>query len=137
MVGLDLSHCYGCGRENPRGLHLVKQIVGEQAVMELTVEKDHCGFPGILHGGITFTMVDEVMCYAILERGLVAVTSSVNIEYIRPGRLGRTIQVSGWVERIGETMIDGASSVVDLETGKCLANATGVYKIVDMKRYVS
>jgi uncharacterized protein (TIGR00369 family) len=131
----DLSHCFGCGKANPRGLHLVRQIKGDRAVMELTVEKDLCGFPGILHGGITFIMADEVMCYAILERGLVSVTTAMEIEYLRPGRQGHTIRAEGWVEKTEAADIEAAAMVLDVETGKCLAKVHGSYKVVDMQRF--
>ena len=50
MGQTDLSRCFGCGKDNPRGLHLVKRTEGNKAVIELLIEKDLCGFPGILHG---------------------------------------------------------------------------------------
>lgn len=137
MEQLDLSHCFGCGKDNPRGLHLVKRSEGGKAVMELVVDRDHCGFPGMLHGGLSCVMLDEVMCYAILDRGMVAVTLSVQVEFLRPGRQGHTMRVEGWVETVEGRNIRCASLVVDVDAGHAVAKATGSYKVVDVGKFAA
>ena len=137
MGQTDLSRCFGCGKDNPRGLHLVKRTEGNKAVIELLIEKDLCGFPGILHGGITFTVLDEVMCYAILDHDVAAVTLSVNINYVSPGKVGHTLRVEGWVEKVNGTHIEVASVATDKDTGKCVAKAHGSYKVVDLEKFAA
>jgi len=137
MGQTDLSRCFGCGKDNPRGLHLVKRTEGNKAVIELLIEKDLCGFPGILHGGITFTVLDEVMCYAILDHKVVAVTLSVTIDYISPGKVGHNLRVEGWVEKVDGKYIEVASVATDINTGKCVAKAHGSYKAVDLEKFAA
>jgi uncharacterized protein (TIGR00369 family) len=131
----DLSYCFGCGQDNPKGLHLVNRYEGDRSVMELTVEKEQCGFPGILHGGITFTMMDEVMHYAIFKRGLESVTISVTIDFLSPGWQGRRLAAEGWVENVDGKYVDGASEVRDLDNGKTVARASGKFKVVDLEKF--
>ena len=135
MDSCDLSHCFGCGKDNPKGLHLTKKSDGNKAVMELTVDENHCGFSGILHGGITFTMMDEVMAYAIFSLGLAAVTKSVTVDFTSPGVVGHSLRAEGWVENVEGKYIEGASLVRDPDTGKCIARAHGSFKVVDFDKF--
>ena len=53
--------CFLCGLENPVGLKL-RIYETEQGVVESTyTAPDHFqGYPGVLHGGIVATMIDEI-----------------------------------------------------------------------------
>jgi acyl-coenzyme A thioesterase PaaI-like protein len=133
----DLTHCFGCGKENPKGLHLTKRTEGNKTVIEFSIDKNHCGFPGILHGGITFTVLDEVMCYTVVALDMVAVTLSVKIDYVSPGRVGHKLRVEGWIEKIDGKYIECASEAKDIDTGKCVARAHGSYKSVDLDRFAA
>ena len=60
--------CFACGRENPLGLHLEwfnnydeNQV---EACFELT--DDYCSYPGVVHGGIVATILDETSGRAVL-----------------------------------------------------------------------
>ncbi len=133
----ELGYCFACGKNNPHGLHLIKKSEGDRAVMELTVNDNHTGYPGILHGGIMATMMDEVMTYAIFDQDKVAVTLSMSIDFTAPGKVGHLVKVEGWVEKMEGRDIEGASIATDPATGKCLAKAHGVYKVVDFERFAS
>ncbi|MDR1514823.1 MAG: PaaI family thioesterase [Synergistaceae bacterium] len=137
MAVPDLSYCFGCGKDNPKGLYLVNRYEGDRSVMELTVEKEQCGFPGILHGGIIFTMLDEVMHYAIFKHNLETVTISVQIDFLSPGWVGRRLAAEGWVENIEGKYVSAASEVKDLSNGKILARASGKFKIVELEKFHS
>jgi hypothetical protein len=53
----DLSYSLGGGKDNLHGLHLVNRREGDKSVMELVVAREQCGFPGISHCRIAFTML--------------------------------------------------------------------------------
>ena len=54
--------CFGCGEDNPEGLHLQFEEQPDGAGHAVVVLGDHhSGEPGIVHGGIQATMLDEVM----------------------------------------------------------------------------
>ena len=60
--------CFGCGRENPFGLHLEWFNNYEKQEVETTFELDdkYCSYPGTVHGGIVATILDETSGRAIL-----------------------------------------------------------------------
>ncbi|MDR0649112.1 MAG: PaaI family thioesterase [Synergistaceae bacterium] len=135
MAVPDFSYSFGSGKDNPKGLLLSIRHEGEKSVVELTVEREQCGLPGVLHGGITFSMMDEAMYYAILKRGLETVTVSVKADYLSPGWLGRRLAAEGWVEKIDGKRVSAASEVKDLSNGKTVAVATGEFKVVDLDNF--
>ena len=56
------DNCFVCGRRNPRGLYMVFYDDGENEVFsEYTVGEDYQGYPGIVHGGVVASMLDEVV----------------------------------------------------------------------------
>jgi uncharacterized protein (TIGR00369 family) len=137
MQRLDPQYGFGSGKENPCSLHLVTKPEGNKVIIELTVDETHCCFPGILHGGITFAMLDEVMCYAIFEQKVSAVTLSATIDFIKPSRVGHSLRAEGWIEQIDGKLIKTASLVTDLDTAICIAKASGMYKVVDFSKFAA
>lgn len=59
--------CFACGMENEIGLKLQFYADGEGGVVgEYVVPKHFEGYPGIAHGGIVATMLDEALIRAFL-----------------------------------------------------------------------
>ena len=71
LESLDLSSlhpqpnsdmCFICGRKNPAGLYMKFFDNGENEVYsEYTVPDHYQGYPGIVHGGIVASMLDEAV----------------------------------------------------------------------------
>lgn len=56
------NYCFICGRENPRGLYMHFYDNGEDEVFsDYTVSEEYQSYPGIVHGGIVASMLDEVV----------------------------------------------------------------------------
>ena len=54
--------CFVCGRKNPVGLYLRFYDNGQDEVLsEYTVAERYQSYPGIVHGGILASMLDEVV----------------------------------------------------------------------------
>ncbi len=55
-------HCFVCGVENKHGLHLRFYENEEGDVIVETTVSDHFqGYPGVVHGGIVASLVDEAL----------------------------------------------------------------------------
>ena len=59
--------CFVCGMQNPIGLKIIFEGDGERAWARFTASDEHQGYPGVLHGGITFALLDEVIGRAAME----------------------------------------------------------------------
>jgi acyl-coenzyme A thioesterase PaaI-like protein len=54
--------CFGCGRANPVGLYMKFRDDGVDRVLsEYTVAQRYQGYPGLVHGGVIATMLDEAV----------------------------------------------------------------------------
>ena len=54
--------CFGCGADNPNGLGLRFFETNEGVEVEYAVHEHHGGAPGVVHGGIQATLLDEALC---------------------------------------------------------------------------
>jgi acyl-coenzyme A thioesterase PaaI-like protein len=57
----NYQRCFACGQRNPFGLHLVFHIENESIVADFQPREEHQGFPGVIHGGIVASVLDETM----------------------------------------------------------------------------
>jgi acyl-coenzyme A thioesterase PaaI-like protein len=76
-------HCFACGDANPIGLHLDDiRREGDEVRATLHPRPEYQGYPGVLHGGLAATALDEVMGYcAILLAGIWAATATMDVRY--------------------------------------------------------
>ena len=77
--------CYVCGPANPAGLHIHFQPDGEGgSLARYTARKEHCGWPGLLHGGVAFALMDEALAYALYFQELFGVTARAETHFRQP-----------------------------------------------------
>ena len=76
-------HCFACGEDNPIGMHLDDiRREGDEVRATLHPRPEYQGYPGVLHGGLSATALDEVMGYsAILLAGIWAATATMELRY--------------------------------------------------------
>jgi acyl-coenzyme A thioesterase PaaI-like protein len=104
-------NCFGCGADNPHGLHLKSYMEGDIAVSRFTPEPYHIAFPGIVNGGIIATIIDchgiwASIGYYILHYkpevinrpNVMYVTRKLTIEYLEPTPIGE-LTLRGWVTK--------------------------------------
>lgn len=121
--------CWGCGAENPTGLHLKSHWDGEVAVSRWMPLPDHAaGPPQYVNGGIMATVLDcHGICtaladaYAREERPIGSspdlwyATASIAVEYLRPAPIAAALELEGRV-----TEVDGRRTTV-----ACVLTAAG------------
>ena len=123
--------CFVCGVENDHGLHMQfyeTESTPVEVVAEYTVPRHFQGYPGVVHGGILATMLDEVTSRTIFrgDPPRFVVTARLAMRYRRPvpveqplrltGRVvedkGRVIRVAGTIEDISGTLLAEAEAVL-------------------------
>ena len=67
---INFRLCFACGEDNPIGLRLKPVYDGEKVTAEFTPTEHHQGWLNITHGGILYTLLDEVAAYTILCHGI-------------------------------------------------------------------
>jgi len=77
--------CFACGDRNPHGLHMRFELDGEGVLARYQPREADQGFPGVLHGGVLVTLLDESMAWAMWARSrALGVTAKMETRYRRP-----------------------------------------------------
>lgn len=108
------SRCWGCGKDNPSGLHLEFFETDEGVETEYTAPADLMGPPGVIHGGVQASILDEVMCMvALVKRGSYVFTGELTVRYVAPVPTEVPILVRAWLaeERKESAFIEGVISL--------------------------
>jgi len=130
------NYCWGCGTDNPAGLHLKSYWDGDLAVARWTPNEEFAAGPRhFLNGGIIATLLDcHSVCTAVAdayqrERRAIGTapeiwhaTVSLSVDYLRPTPISEVVQLSA---RVVSHEGDGTSVECVLEAGgKHRARAT-------------
>lgn len=122
--------CFICGLENPVGLRLRIYEVKPGVVESFYTAPDHFqGYPGILHGGIIATIIDEMSGRAMMgpvDKPRFMFTAKIEVTYRKNVPTSRLLRLEG---RAGEDRGRSAQSwagIYDAESGELLAEGTTV-----------
>jgi acyl-coenzyme A thioesterase PaaI-like protein len=95
--GDNTDHCYVCGQANTDGLRIPFHQDGPHGAKAQYVTRiEHDGWPGVLHGGITFALMDEALAWALFFQGIRGVTARAETSFKRPIRTGTPLAIRGW-----------------------------------------
>ncbi|MEE8337552.1 MAG: PaaI family thioesterase [Dehalococcoidia bacterium] len=124
--GATDQYCFGCGRHNPIGFHLVFAREGEEMVTSYQPKPEDQGFPGIMHGGLLALLLDEAMGWAMYADRLFAVTAKMELRYRRATALDAPLTVRARIERRRGRRIELVATVRDAD-GATLVEAKGLF----------
>jgi uncharacterized protein (TIGR00369 family) len=97
---------------------------------ELRVPRRFEGPPGHVHGGIIATILDEAMGKVNRQKGIVALTRHVSIDYLLPVPLATRLRVVGWPVKVEGRKHFRAGEIRALD-GTVLARGHGVFVAID------
>ncbi len=80
--------CFGCGDDNPIGLHLRFAADGDSVRASFIPSSDHQGFGNIVHSGIISTILDEAMAWTAAHAGYWAMTGDMCVRFRRALSVG-------------------------------------------------
>lgn len=132
------NHCFACGKDNPQGMKL-KFYLDEEArrtICEFKLSQRYQGPPGHAHGGIIAVILDEAMGKVNKLHKVVALTKSMQIEYLRPVPLREKLTVIGREQQTtGRQHVNVAE--ISNAHGQVLARSTGTFIAVDVGQIFS
>ena len=129
------NFCFGCGKDNPQGMKLKFRFDHEkqQAICDFTLSKRYQGPPGHAHGGVIAVILDEAMGKINKLRQSVALTKTMNIEYMKPTPLKTKLTVVGF-EKSHEGRKHLNAAEIRNAKGEVLARCEGLFIQVDPER---
>jgi uncharacterized protein (TIGR00369 family) len=134
-VRLQKNYCFCCGENNPEGMHLKFNHDEERDcfVCRFRLGKRYTGPPGHCHGGIIATILDEAMGKVNKLRHVVALTSEITVNYLKPVPLNQPLRVeSREVSVRGREHINTAEILN--QKGEVLAKSKGLFIAIDPKK---
>lgn len=125
------NRCFACGKDNSIGLKLdfARRPDGE-AMAEWTPAAAHEGWPGVVHGGLLSTVLDEAMSHAVLAAGLKAMTAELRVRFREPAPPGRALAVKGWVVQRTKRLVEAEAAITGA-AGEEYAHGWGRFLCVD------
>jgi uncharacterized protein (TIGR00369 family) len=129
------NNCFGCGPDNESGLHLEFHLNEERQRFECFFVLPHRfeGPPAHSHGGIIASILDEAMGKVSKLRSIIAVTGTMQVNYIRPVPLATPLVTEGWEVGVNGREHFRAAEIRNAR-GEVLATATGTFIEVDPAR---
>jgi uncharacterized protein (TIGR00369 family) len=121
--------CFVCGMQNPAGFKLAFHEFPDGSVRsQLSIRSEFQGWPGVVHGGIIASLLDEVTARVYMNdstQGRLMMTAKLEIRYRKPVKTETLIHLVGYpVEDNGR--VATARGELSDENGVVLAEGNSV-----------
>lgn len=130
MFERNANHCFVCGPSNTSGLRVQFKLNTEGFChARWTSSNDYMGYDGVTHGGILFSLLDDVMANFFFLQGEICVTAKAAVRYRNPLKIGETVLLnSKLISRRRNVAIIEASATREHD-GLLIASSTGHFMI--------
>ncbi|HEY61162.1 MAG: PaaI family thioesterase [Anaerolineales bacterium] len=128
--------CFVCGVKNPIGLHLeFFETESGEVICDHIIPENYQGYPGVAHGGIVASMVDEVLGRVHMgndpNNPRFMYTARLTVHYRKPVPVEKPIRIIGRPVKVKAHSATSRAQVLD-ENGELLAEADAV--LVDIPK---
>ncbi len=137
LLGSHYDECFGCGEAQPHGLHLAARAgEGVSVTAEFTVRPAHQGAPGLAHGGVLVSALDETLGSLQWLLRTIAVTGRLETEFVRPVPVGTTLHLSAHCTGVaGRKIYSSAVGRVGSPEGPVAVRADAVFVEVKLEHF--
>lgn len=132
---LQKNFCFGCGKNNPEGMALRFTYDKERNcfVCRFRLGKRYTGPPGHCHGGIIATILDEAMGKVNKLRQVVALTSEMTVNFLKPVPLNKPLRVESREETVSGRKHINVGEILN-QQGEVLARGRATFIAVDPEK---
>lgn len=132
---LQKNVCFACGKDNPHGMRLnfAPNKARTGYVCRFRLDDRYSGPPGHCHGGIIATILDDAMGKVNKLRNVVALTSEMTVNYIRPVPLHKPLRVESRELSVKGRVHTNAAEIVNSK-GEVLARSEGTFIAIDPEK---
>ncbi|MEU6356495.1 PaaI family thioesterase [Streptomyces sp. NPDC047072] len=138
LLGAHYDRCFGCGGEQPHGLHLEARAgEGVSVTAEFTVQPAHQGAPGLAHGGVLVSALDETLGSLNWLLRTIAVTGRLETDFVRPVPVGTTLHLTGEVTAVaGRKIYSTATGRIGGPEGPVAVRADALFVEVKVDHFI-
>lgn len=123
------SHCFACGKENPKSLQLEFVETDDGGVLgKCVLDRHYQGYPGYVQGGITATILDSAMTNCLFQHNIEALTARLNISYREPVTIDDEIIVKAAIINKRNRVYDMEAILIQHNITKASASARFMVK---------
>ena len=123
------NRCFVCGPGNPSGLHVTFHLENDVCRAAFVPRDEHAGYDGVTHGGILFSLLDDVMANWIYLRGEQCFTARAEVRYRQPLPVGTPIRLEGRQQRRKGRLAVLEGRILREDDGSVVAEAVGRFMV--------
>lgn len=132
--------CFICGLENPVGLHLHIYEIEPGIVQTTYIAPEHFqGYPGVLHGGIVASIIDEISGRALMGDDPMdprfMFTAKLEVKYRQNVPIGQPLKIIGRAVKAKARSAEAWAGIYDAETDELLAEGTTLLMNVPVEQF--
>ncbi|MCW7947212.1 thioesterase [Streptomyces hygroscopicus] len=137
-LGSHYGQCFGCGEDQPHGLHLQARAgEGVSIAAEFTVRPAHQGAPGLAHGGVLATALDETLGSLNWLLRTIAVTGRLETDFVRPVPVGTVLYLEAEVTAVaGRKIYSRATGRIGGPDGPVAVRAEALFIEVKVDHFI-
>ncbi|MFJ8939768.1 PaaI family thioesterase [Streptomyces sp. NPDC102365] len=138
LLGAHYDRCFGCGGGQPHGLHLEARAGdGVRITAEFTVQGAHQGAPGLAHGGVLASALDETLGSLNWLLRTIAVTGRLETDFVRPVPVGTVLHLEAEVTAVaGRKIYSSATGRIGGPEGPVAVRADALFIEVKVDHFV-
>jgi len=129
LLQSDGNNCFVCGPGNPIGLGVKFRLEDGVCRAEFTPGPEHMGYDQVTHGGIVFSLLDDVMANWIWLQGERCFTGKAEIRYRTELPIGTNVRLEGRCLKRKGRLAQMEGKVIRAEDDVVVAEATGSFMI--------
>lgn len=119
-------HCIVCGQAADCGLGLRFRSLPDGSVeAEFACPARYQGYEGMLHGGVTSSLLDGAMTNCLFAHSIAAVTAEMTVRFRHPIAVGQSLVARAHITRSQPPLHIVEAEIV--QTGQVKAKATGKF----------
>ena len=101
--------------------------------LQMTITADHLNGGGVLHGGMTATLLDHVSSHPVtLKEGQLMATVGLDIQYLSPAKINDVITATSSLKKQGRD-IAFIDAIITNQKNDVIATSSAIYKIITLK----
>ncbi|MFK7914364.1 MAG: PaaI family thioesterase [Pseudomonadales bacterium] len=123
--------CFVCGPANPIGLQVRFHMDGDICRGAFTPETRHAGYNKVMHGGLLFALLDDVMANWLWLQGQACFTARADVRYREPLIIGTPVLLEGRCERRRGRLAEMQGRIVRAADDVLVAQASARFMLRD------
>jgi len=123
------NQCFVCGPGNPYGLQVRFRMDAEVCRGEFTAEPRHMGYDNVVHGGLLFSLLDDVMANWLYLQGERCFTARAEVRYRDKLPVGVPVRLEGRLVKRKARLAELQGRVIRADNDSVVVEASGKFMI--------